>query len=260
MHRNCAHCLKEIGSEIVGILNLSPCCWNAKKRVTLERRRECLADRIDVEEPRPTIERAAVWQLGDRRRPCCGPFGDRFEHAFKRVTTRTPSCGDFTERESLLLPKTCSNECSNGPEFPRIRSNEPEQEIPATWTNTAKCERRRTAQADMTRKGSQVRVLYGPLENCTAHSEEGPDFARTRRPSRRRYRAPPAVPWARHSLTCPTTRGPQDRRHRLQGGAQRAFCLRKPCAIGSEQVTAASCGVVSGDGVHLGARTEGAQE
>ena len=28
------------------------------------------------------------------------------------------SCRDFTERESLLLPKTCSNECSNGPEFP----------------------------------------------------------------------------------------------------------------------------------------------
>ena len=28
------------------------------------------------------------------------------------------SCGDLTERESVLLPKTCSNECSNGPEFP----------------------------------------------------------------------------------------------------------------------------------------------
>jgi hypothetical protein len=24
MHRNCAHCLKEIGSEVVDILNLSP--------------------------------------------------------------------------------------------------------------------------------------------------------------------------------------------------------------------------------------------
>ena len=59
-------------------------------------------------------------------------------------------------------PKTCSNECSNGPEFPRIRANEPEHESPVSWTNAAECERRRTGPADMTRKGSQVRVLYGP--------------------------------------------------------------------------------------------------
>jgi len=85
-----------------------------------------------------------------------------FQTIWGSARTRLQASHNRDAIESSLLPKTCSNECSNGLEFPRIRANGPEQESPASWTNAVKCERRRTGQGDMTRKGSQVRVLYGP--------------------------------------------------------------------------------------------------